>query len=125
MVPGKPNPGAIWTRTATGSLKGSWTMAKARTGNESIPSTAPPSTPGPRGSGEPLQNHILTLDAEKSPLLDRIDLHVEVPAQPPESLHGGEPGEPTTVLRARVEAARGCGVAGGRLRAARRGGARA
>ncbi|HYE06592.1 MAG TPA: ATP-binding protein [Planctomycetota bacterium] len=40
------------------------------------------------------------------PLLDRIDLHLEVPAQPPASLHGGDPGESSASLRLRVEAAR-------------------
>lgn len=40
------------------------------------------------------------------PLLDRIDLHVEVPALPPGQLLGGPPGEATAVVRARCEAAR-------------------
>jgi magnesium chelatase family protein len=40
------------------------------------------------------------------PLLDRIDLHVEVPALPAEVLHDGRPGEATAVVRARVLAAR-------------------
>ncbi|MES2919524.1 MAG: YifB family Mg chelatase-like AAA ATPase [Pseudomonadota bacterium] len=40
------------------------------------------------------------------PLLDRIDLHVEVPALPAEVLHRGRPGEATAVVRQRVLAAR-------------------
>ena len=40
------------------------------------------------------------------PLLDRIDLHVEVPALPPEQLLQAPPGESTASLRARVEQAR-------------------
>ena len=40
------------------------------------------------------------------PLLDRIDLHVEVPVLPPEVLMTAAPGEPTDVVRTRVLAAR-------------------
>lgn len=40
------------------------------------------------------------------PLLDRIDLHLEVPAQRPEALDGAEAGESSAVLRERVLAAR-------------------
>ena len=40
------------------------------------------------------------------PLLDRIDLHIEVPALPAELLLGAPPGEATAAIRARVEAAR-------------------
>jgi magnesium chelatase family protein len=40
------------------------------------------------------------------PLLDRIDLHIEVPAQPPERLLGEAPGEDSATVRARVVAAR-------------------
>ncbi|MEO8654218.1 MAG: YifB family Mg chelatase-like AAA ATPase [Ramlibacter sp.] len=40
------------------------------------------------------------------PLLDRIDLHVEVPTLPPEQLLAAAPGEATDVIRARCEAAR-------------------
>src|SRR5690606_19838981 len=40
------------------------------------------------------------------PLLDRIDLHVEVPALPPEELLHARPGEPTAQVRERVMAAR-------------------
>lgn len=40
------------------------------------------------------------------PLLDRIDLHVEVPAMPAEELLGAPPGEPSAAVRERVEAAR-------------------
>ncbi|ASI69562.1 ATP-dependent protease [Diaphorobacter nitroreducens] len=36
------------------------------------------------------------------PLLDRIDLHVEVPALPPEELLGAPPGEPSGAVRERV-----------------------
>jgi magnesium chelatase family protein len=40
------------------------------------------------------------------PLLDRIDLHIEVPAVRYEELSGKAPGEPSEALRTRVEAAR-------------------
>jgi magnesium chelatase family protein len=40
------------------------------------------------------------------PLLDRIDLHIEVPAVKYEELSGKAPGEPSEAIRARVEAAR-------------------
>lgn len=40
------------------------------------------------------------------PLLDRIDLHVEVPAQPASALLSAQPGEPSAVVRQRVLAAR-------------------
>ena len=40
------------------------------------------------------------------PLLDRIDLQIEVPVVPQEDLTGGTPGEPTSSIRARVAAAR-------------------
>lgn len=40
------------------------------------------------------------------PLLDRIDIHVEVPAVKYQQLTRGEPGEPTTVVRERVQRAR-------------------
>ncbi len=40
------------------------------------------------------------------PLLDRIDLHVEVPTLPPEQLLTTRPGEATGVIRARCESAR-------------------
>ncbi len=40
------------------------------------------------------------------PLLDRIDLHCEVPAQPPARLQDGVVGESSSVVRARVVAAR-------------------
>jgi len=40
------------------------------------------------------------------PLLDRIDMHVEVPAMTYHELMGKEPGEPTTTVRTRVEQAR-------------------
>ena len=41
------------------------------------------------------------------PLLDRIDLHVEVPRPPTDDLLSGLPGEPSDAIRARVLAARG------------------
>jgi magnesium chelatase family protein len=40
------------------------------------------------------------------PLLDRIDLHLEVPAVPPEDMARGAEGEPSEPIRARVTAAR-------------------
>jgi len=40
------------------------------------------------------------------PLLDRIDLQVEVPALPPDTLLSAPPGEPTAAVRSRVLAAR-------------------
>ncbi|RYF54140.1 MAG: ATP-binding protein, partial [Comamonadaceae bacterium] len=40
------------------------------------------------------------------PLLDRIDLHVEVPTLPPDQLLQAPPGEPTQAIRERCEAAR-------------------
>lgn len=40
------------------------------------------------------------------PLLDRIDLHVEVPALPQAELTGARGGEPSTEVKARVTAAR-------------------
>jgi magnesium chelatase family protein len=40
------------------------------------------------------------------PLLDRIDIHVEVPAVPYKELRGGSQAEPSAEIRARVDAAR-------------------
>jgi magnesium chelatase family protein len=40
------------------------------------------------------------------PLLDRIDIHIEVPAVPPEDIAGRPEGEPSSSIRARVTAAR-------------------
>lgn len=40
------------------------------------------------------------------PLLDRVDLHVEVPAVPYRDLTSPQPEEPSTTIRARVETAR-------------------
>lgn len=40
------------------------------------------------------------------PLLDRIDIHIEVPAVPPEEIAGRRAGEPSATIRARVTAAR-------------------
>jgi magnesium chelatase family protein len=41
------------------------------------------------------------------PLLDRIDLHIEVPAVPYKELRGKNAGVSSAQMRARVEAARG------------------
>jgi magnesium chelatase family protein len=40
------------------------------------------------------------------PLLDRIDIHVEVPAVPFKELRGDSPAEPSAEIRTRVERAR-------------------
>ena len=40
------------------------------------------------------------------PLLDRIDIHIEVPAVPPEELARRDEGEPSSNIRARASAAR-------------------
>ncbi len=40
------------------------------------------------------------------PLLDRIDLHIEVPAVQFDELRGGSPGEPSAIIRERVTQAR-------------------
>ena len=40
------------------------------------------------------------------PLLDRIDIHVEVPRVEYEKLASDRPAEPSAAIRARVEAAR-------------------
>jgi magnesium chelatase family protein len=40
------------------------------------------------------------------PLLDRIDLRIEVPSLPPEALRAAQPGEPSEAVRVRVTAAR-------------------
>jgi len=40
------------------------------------------------------------------PLLDRVDIHIEVPAVPPEEIAGRQEGEPSARIRARVSAAR-------------------
>ena len=45
------------------------------------------------------------------PLLDRIDLHIEVPAVPPEELLSAPPGEGSAAVRERVAAARGRALA--------------
>lgn len=51
------------------------------------------------------------------PLLDRIDLRIEVPRVATEALAGGEPGEPSAAVRARVGAARELALARGHLNA--------
>ena len=54
------------------------------------------------------QPHIVQRYQERlsGPLLDRIDLHVQVPAVAWEELAGKQPGEPSSVLQQRVAAAR-------------------
>lgn len=53
------------------------------------------------------QDQVVRYQARLSgPLLDRIDLHVDVPALPPQELLGTPPGESTTTVRARVARAR-------------------
>ncbi len=47
------------------------------------------------------------------PLLDRIDMHVDVPAVPYKELASAEPGEPSAAVRARVVATRGRQLARG------------
>ncbi|HEY6344859.1 MAG TPA: ATP-binding protein [Bryobacteraceae bacterium] len=47
------------------------------------------------------------------PLLDRIDLHVEVPAVPFQELRGGDAGAASADIAARVEAARAAQIARG------------
>ena len=63
--------------------------------------------------GNPLRNCRCTPDMVaryqgrlSGPLLDRIDLHVEVPALPPEQLLDAAPGESSGSVRARCESAR-------------------
>jgi magnesium chelatase family protein len=46
------------------------------------------------------------LDRISGPLLDRIDMHIEVPAVKISDLQRGDPGEPSAVIRQRVVAAR-------------------
>jgi len=45
------------------------------------------------------------------PLLDRIDLHLEVPALPADELLHAPPGEPSAAIRSRVQAARALALA--------------
>ena len=45
------------------------------------------------------------------PLLDRIDLHVDVPAMPPQELLDARPGEPSAAVRGRCERARDLALA--------------
>ena len=57
-------------------------------------------------------DHVLRYQGKLSgPLLDRIDLHTEVPALPPEQLLHAPPGESTAALRERVVAARNLAIA--------------
>lgn len=48
-----------------------------------------------------------TASASAAPLLDRIDLHVEVPTIEYKGLASKDAAEPSAAIRARVEAARG------------------
>ena len=66
--------------------------------------------PSPRGTLEargPGKASKKYLSRISGPLLDRIDLHLEVPALKHEELLSAEPGESSAVIRARVEKARG------------------
>jgi magnesium chelatase family protein len=47
-------------------------------------------------------------DRISGPLLDRIDLHLEVPATSYQELAGKKPGEASAPIRSRIEAARTC-----------------
>src|SRR5688572_14212872 len=70
-----------------------------------------PCTPfGPRARrGETACAHALVTKYQKrisGPLLDRIDIHIEVPRVDYEKLSGDRMGEPSECIRARVQAAR-------------------
>jgi len=56
-----------------------------------------------RGNGQAARKY---LNKISGPLLDRIDLHLEVPAMKHEQLLAEEPGESSATIRARVERAR-------------------
>ena len=56
-----------------------------------------------RSSPREIQNYLGRISG---PLLDRIDLHVEVPAVKFQEMTSAKPGEPSSVVRARVIAAR-------------------
>ena len=65
--------------------------------------------PSPRGNVEvrgPGKASKKYLSRISGPLLDRIDLHLEVPALKHEELLSAEPGETSALIRARVEKAR-------------------
>jgi magnesium chelatase family protein len=59
---------------------------------------------------QPLEDKIVTISRyqkrRSGPLLDRIDIHVEVPRVPFQKLSDERRGEPSAAIRARVEAAR-------------------
>ncbi|MEY2851514.1 MAG: hypothetical protein RL549_213 [Verrucomicrobiota bacterium] len=66
--------------------------------------------PSPRGTVEArgsIKASKKYLNRISGPLLDRIDLHLEVPAMKHEQLLSAEPGEGSVSIRARVEKARG------------------
>src|SRR5437762_1713892 len=56
-----------------------------------------------RSSPREIQNYLGRISG---PLLDRIDLHVEVPAVKFREISGGKNGEPSAAIRERVMAAR-------------------
>ena len=56
-----------------------------------------------RSSPREIQNYLGRISG---PLLDRIDLHVEVPAVKFQEMTSAKPGEPSSVIRARVIASR-------------------
>jgi magnesium chelatase family protein len=65
--------------------------------------------PSPRGNFEGRPNGQASrryLNKISGPLLDRIDLHLEVPAMKHEQLLSEEPGESSAVIQRRVEGAR-------------------
>ena len=49
---------------------------------------------------------VRTLECNGGPLLDRIDIHIEVPAVPFNELTGGPPGTSSAEIRLQVQAAR-------------------
>ncbi len=59
---------------------------------------------------QPLEDKVVTISRYQKrlsgPLLDRIDIHVEVPRVPFQKLSDERRGEPSAAIRARVEAAR-------------------
>lgn len=57
-----------------------------------------------RGTGKAAKKYVSRISG---PLLDRIDLHLEVPALKHEELLSAEPGESSATIRGRVEKARG------------------
>ena len=65
---------------------------------------SPRGTLDTRGPGKASKKYLSRISG---PLLDRIDLHLEVPALTHEELLSADPGETSEVVRARVEKARG------------------